>query len=156
MKYILPFAVILLAFSACSKAPDKPSAAAPASQTPSRPATVTLDARAIEEAKIEIVGASQRSIPVSIPASGRLATNENTTWRVGAITEGRIISVEVKVGDRVTAGQVLARMHSHDIHESRAAYRRAVGEVTRLRSSVEFAKRTRDRSRVVRNEGSQP
>lgn len=147
MKSNLYIATALLALAACSKAPDKPSAVAPASEAPASPATVTLDARAVEEAKIEVGDASARSIPVTIPASGRLATNENATWRVGAITEGRIIRVEVKVGDRVEKGQLLARMHSHDIHEARAAYRRAVGEVTRLRSSVEFAKRTRDRSR---------
>jgi cobalt-zinc-cadmium efflux system membrane fusion protein len=139
-------AIVVLALSACSEAP-RPSVPAPDVQASKHPASVTLDAKAIEEAKIEIVDASRRSIPVAIPASGRLATNENTTWRVGAITEGRIISVEAKVGDRVEKDQILARMHSHDIHESRAAYRRAVGEVTRLRSNVEYAKRTRDRTR---------
>lgn len=140
-------ATILLALSACSEAPQPSATAPPDVQDSKQSATVTLDAEALDEARIEIVEASRRSIPVTIPASGRLATNENTTWRVGAITEGRIISVEVKVGDHVEKGQILARMHSHDIHESRAAYRRAVGEVTRLRSSVEFARRTRDRTR---------
>ncbi|HNY41946.1 MAG TPA: efflux RND transporter periplasmic adaptor subunit [Bryobacteraceae bacterium] len=147
MKHRLSFAAILLALAACSKTPETPAPASSAGPAPKLASTVTLDAKALEEARIEIVDASQRSIPVPIPASGRLATNENTTWRVGAVTDGRIISVEVKVGDRVTKGQILARMHSHDIHESRAAYRRAVGEVTRLRSNVEYAKRTRDRTR---------
>jgi multidrug efflux pump subunit AcrA (membrane-fusion protein) len=147
MKHCLAFAAVLFALAACNKSPDVPAAAAPADPAAKQPATVTLDAKAIEEAKIEIVDASERSIPITIPASGRLATNENTTWRVGAITEGRIIRVEVKVGDRVEKGQLLARMHSSDISESRAAYRRAMGEVTRLNSSIEYAKRTRDRTR---------
>lgn len=147
MKKSLLLSAIMLALSACSKAPEPSATPPPDVQASKQAATVTLGAQALEEARIEIVDTSRRSIPVSIPASGRLATNENTTWRVGAITEGRIISVEVKVGDHVEKGQILARMHSHDIHESRAAYRRAVGEVTRLRSNVEYAKRIRDRTR---------
>jgi cobalt-zinc-cadmium efflux system membrane fusion protein len=46
----------------------------------------------------------------------------------------------------VKAGDVLARMHSHEIHESRAAYRMAVAEAARLRSNEAYARRLRDRA----------
>lgn len=139
------FAFLLLA--GCGNSPVAgPSAPEPAKPA-SAPNAVTLDANAIKEARLEIVDAAVRSIPIGISASGRLTTNENTTWRVGAITDGRIIRVEVKVGDRVEKGQLLARMHSHDIHESRAQHRRAVGEMARLKSNLEFARRGRDRMR---------
>ena len=36
-------------------------------------------------------------------------------------------------------------MHSQDIHESRALYRKAVSDLNRLKSGVEFATRQRDR-----------
>jgi len=42
---------------------------------------------------------------------------------------------------------VLARMFSHDVHESRALYRRAVAEYNRLQSNLEYARRQRDRMR---------
>lgn len=137
---------LLAVLAACNK-PGAPAAAVAPAPANKQPATVSLDAEARREAGLEIVEAAVRSIPVSITASGRLTTNENTTWRVGAITEGRIIRVEVKVGDHVEKGQILARLYSHDIHESRAEYRRAVGEVTRLRANLDFAKRNRDRMR---------
>ncbi len=137
----------LIFLAACSKSPEPARTAAQPAAVTRQPATVTLDANAMKEARLEMVEAGLRSIPVTISASGRLTTNEETTWRVGAITEGRIIRVEVKVGDEVAKGQILARMHSHDIHESRAAYRRAAGEVVRLRSNFEFSRRTRDRTR---------
>jgi membrane fusion protein, heavy metal efflux system len=57
------------------------------------------------------------------------------------------VEVRGKVGDAVRAGQVLAYMHSHDVHESRAAYRRAVAELARLQSVEAFARRSRDRAR---------
>ncbi len=57
------------------------------------------------------------------------------------------MQVLVRVGDRVDRGQVLARMFSHDVHESRAMYRRAVAEFNRLQSNLEYARRQRDRLR---------
>lgn len=146
MRTTFSLAASLLLMAGCGKSPDA-QAPAPEPAKPAHQNTVTLDAGALKEARLQIVDASFRSIPVSISASGRLVPNENTTWRVGAITEGRIIRVEVKVGDLVKKGQLLARMFSHDIHEARAEHRRAVGELTRLKSNVDFARRARDRMR---------
>lgn len=135
----------LLFLAGCGKSPE-PQAPRPApDKQAATQSTVRLDSNSRKEARIEFVDAKVRAIPVGISASGRLVTNENTTWRVGSITDGRIIRVEVKVGDRVEKGQLMARMFSHDIHEARAEHRRAVGELTRLKSNVDFARRARDR-----------
>lgn len=139
-----------LLLAGCGKDAPPAAAKAPAStpaQSNETPRVVELDEAARRDAGLKVVQVETRSIPETVRASGRLTTNENTTWRVGSITDGRIIRVEVKVGDRVKKGQILARMHSHDIHESRAQYRRAVAEVNRLTTNLEFAKRTRDRMR---------
>jgi hypothetical protein len=66
---------------------------------------------------------------------------------VGAITEGRIAKVLANPGDFVKTGQVIARMHSHDIHESRAQYRKAVNELARLKNVAEYSQRVRERAR---------
>ena len=144
---VIIFAVLIAGCS--SKPAPETGAAVPASPAPApqAPAIIELDETARRDSNLRVVTVEPRSIPESVRANGRMTTNENTTWRVGAITDGRIIRVEVKVGDRVEKGQVLARMHSHDIHESRAAFRRAEAEVNRLRGHVEFARRTRDRVR---------
>lgn len=148
---VAPLALMAgLMLAGCGKEqPPEPAKGAGATPSPAAapdaPRVVEMDERTRREAGLRVVEVVTRSIPETVRASGRLTTNENTTWRVGAITDGRIIRVEVKVGDRVTKGQILARMHSHDIHESRAAYRRAVAEVNRLTSNLEFTKRTRDR-----------
>lgn len=136
-----------LVLAGCSKEAPKPAAPAAAEKTTekSEQREVTLDGAALKEANLQVVTAADRRVPVTIRANGRLTANENTTWRVGAITDGRIITAEAKVGDRVEKGQVMARMHSHDIHESRALYRRAVAEYNRLQSNLEYARRLRDR-----------
>lgn len=139
-------AILMLMLAGCSKAPDQ----APAAKKRSggeETKLVELDAASLKEVTLKVAEAFQRSVPITIRASGRLATNENTTWRVGAITDGRIVRVEVKVGDRVEKGQILARMHSHDIHESRALYRKAVADHNRLQGSLAFVQKQRDRAR---------
>lgn len=146
MRTTFTVAVSLLLLAGCGRSPE-PMAPAVEPAGTAKQNTVTLDAASLKEARIQIVDAAVRAIPVSISASGRLITNENTTWRVGSITDGRIIRVEVKVGDQVKKGQLLARLFSHDIHESRAEHRRAVGELSRLNSNVDFARRARDRMR---------
>lgn len=141
--------IVVLMLAGCSKppvpAPTPQAAQAPAAE--SAPAVIELDEQARAQARLVVAAVTVQSIPETVRAAGRLTTNENATWRVGAITEGRIIRVDVKIGDRVRKDQILARMHSHDIHEARAQYRRSLAEVTRLKSNVEFARRTRDRMR---------
>ncbi|MEJ5369261.1 MAG: efflux RND transporter periplasmic adaptor subunit [Bryobacteraceae bacterium] len=131
--------------AACQKEP--PRAAPPAAGEASAPRFVELDGVALRQAGLRIETAELRSVPVTVRASGRLSANEERTWRVGAITDGRIMSVLVRVGDTVQKGQVLARMFSHDVHESRALYRRAVAESQRLQANLEYARRQRDRMR---------
>jgi len=140
-------AAVLLAallMAACQKPAMKQEAAAAA---PAAPRFVELDQAALEQAGLVIETAVERAVPVTVRANGRLAANEERTWRVGAITDGRIMQVLVRVGDSVEKGQVLARMFSHDVHESRAQYRRALAEYHRLQSNLEYARRQRDRVR---------
>lgn len=110
---------------------------------------VRLDEAAQRQAGILVEEVTVRSVPQFLQANGRITLNENRTWRVGAVTDGRIVRVFVNPGDRVDEGQVLARMHSHDIHESRAEYQKAMGELVRLRSSEAFGQRVRDRARKL-------
>jgi cobalt-zinc-cadmium efflux system membrane fusion protein len=145
-RIVLLLSAVLMA--ACSREPAPP---AKTEAAPPQPAAsdreVTLDAEAQRQAGLEIRTVEMRSLPQVLRATGRLALNENATWRVGAVTDGRIVSVEANPGDRVANGQVLARMHSHDIHESRANYQKAVAELARLEAQASYAQRARDRAR---------
>ncbi|MBS1876666.1 MAG: efflux RND transporter periplasmic adaptor subunit [Acidobacteria bacterium] len=146
MKPFLLCAAVLLA--ACSKAPEP--ASAPAREPAAAPAAanrVTLDAAAQKASGVAIEVAAQRALPETIRASARITNDENQTWRVGAVTDGRVIRVLAAPGDFVKAGQPLARIHGHDVHDSRALYRNAQTELMRATANVQYSAKARDRAR---------
>lgn len=137
-----------LLLTGCSKEPPAPAKTqTPTTQAGAGPREVVLDATALKRADLAHETVRVRSLPQMLRTTGRVALNENQTWRVGAVTEGRITNILVNPGDDVRQGQTLARMHSHDIHESRAQYRKAVAELTRLEAVQTQAQRMRDRVR---------
>lgn len=121
---------------------EKPAGAAP--QAPS--GSVTLKAKAQQEAGVAIAVVESRTLPEVVRANGQLVMNEDQTWHVGAVTEGKVVRVLANVGDFVKEGQVLARMHSHAVHESRAAYQEAKAELDRTKASAALAERVNARA----------
>jgi cobalt-zinc-cadmium efflux system membrane fusion protein len=120
------------------------TSAEPAASAEAGPKLVKLGAKAA--AMVSVEEARTRAILSTLRLTGRFTTHPESTWRVGAITEGRIVRIFAKLGDRVAAGQVLARMHSHDIHEARSEYLTAKAELARAKSQLNLAERMRDRA----------
>jgi multidrug efflux pump subunit AcrA (membrane-fusion protein) len=108
---------------------------------------VTLDEAAQQRSGLVTVKVTMGNVAETLRVTGRLTLNENRTWRVGAITEGRVMKVNVNVGDRAVPNQVLASMHSHDVHEARALYQRAQSELSRALTNENQARRVRDRAK---------
>ncbi len=120
------------------KGGDKPSS--PASQ-----AQVTIDGTAQRKAGIEVMPVQTRALPEYLTASGQIVINEERTAHIGTYTDGRVTELHANVGDSVRKGKVLARMHSHDVHETRAAYETALEGVARQKNIVAYQTRMRDR-----------
>lgn len=140
-------AVLILILTGCSRQTPTAASEATSQAGTATGREVTLDEKAQREGGIAIAAIEVQALPETLQAAGRMTVNENRTWRVGAITEGRIIRVFANAGDGVEEGQILARMHSHDIHESRAEHRKAVAEVARLKNLESYALRVRDRAK---------
>jgi len=141
-------AVLLL--GGCGTGEPPPAAAPPVQESTSREGSgnaITLSAGAQREAGVIVEAATVQSLPEVVRATGRITINENATWRVGAVTDGRIAELEVNEGDRIEKGQTLAGMFSHDTHESRAEYSKAVAELDRLKAGLEYARSVRDRTK---------
>jgi len=107
---------------------------------------VTLSPQVQSEQKIQVEPVELGTAAATQRAKGRIALPDNATWRVGVLAEGRVEKVYFNLGDSVKKGQVLARMHSHDVHEARAAYANAVAERSRLQAAEALAQKNYDRS----------
>src|SRR5437899_8143583 len=58
--------------------------------------------------------------PESLEVPGEINLPDNGHWHIGVLASGRIEQVNVNLGDFVHEGDLLARMHSHDVHDARA------------------------------------
>jgi len=101
----------------------------------------------VSRARVRVAKASTEMAPETVEATGRIVPAEDRTWRLGAVVEGRFEKTAAEAGDRVKKDQWLAGMHSHDIHDSRADYRRAVSEKQRAEEALAIATRQRDRAK---------
>jgi cobalt-zinc-cadmium efflux system membrane fusion protein len=111
-----------------------------------KPGEVPMNETARKTAGVIVETVQPSSISESITATGELTVNEDRTWTVGSHIEGRVMTVLVRPGDVVTKGAVLARLHSHEVHDSRSDYKRASDELIRARAAALQATRLRDRA----------
>jgi multidrug efflux pump subunit AcrA (membrane-fusion protein) len=100
---------------------------------------------------IQTQGATLSQEPDLLRVTGRIALADDRTWRVGVLTEGRVEVVYAGLGDYVKKGQVLARMHSHELHEARAQYETSQSELNRLQAAASLAQRNYEQRKKCRH-----
>ena len=106
---------------------------------------VELTPEALKNARITWEEATLRTVPQTMRAPGRITPNGDRVWRIGAITEGLVVQMNANVDDSVRAGQVLARMHSHAVHDGRADYVRAKNDLATLETRYRYLKSQSER-----------
>jgi cobalt-zinc-cadmium efflux system membrane fusion protein len=83
---------------------------------------VQLTLEAVRAAQLETAEAASRSLSVALSAPGRIAFTQNGVAYVAPRVAGRIDSIEVKLGQRVKKGAVLAHVESSELGRARADY----------------------------------
>lgn len=150
MNRLLCLVAAAAAFLSCSRRADDPAplhtAEREAPIAPA-PAGLRLDASSQRELGIQLASATTTAHAEAVASTGFLTVNEDAAWVVGSVTTGKIAQVLVRVGDSVRQGQVLAKMHSHEVHDSRAGFRQAKAELERRGVLAAQALRQRDRTR---------
>ena len=144
MKRSTLVALALLAACGPKQEPSKPESPRAAEARP-EPGEVRLSPALQKTAGLQFSEVERRNVPLTLRAIGRLVADEERTHKAGALVDGRVERVYANIGDKVQKGQLLASIHSHDIHESRAAYKKAKVELARLEAQRVFAERNRDR-----------
>lgn len=89
--------------------------------------------------------------PEYITLPGKIVLADDRSWHAGVVSAGRVEQVYVKAGDAVRKGQVLARMHSHDVHDTRAAYLSAQAELSKAQAAAALAHKNFERTQRLYN-----
>lgn len=141
-----PAAVLALLAAACSTPAPGPTETAPGAQSATASAaasaptsSVALTGAAMTNAGVTLatVDAATTSGDVSVP--GVVLLDDTRTARVGSLQEGLVLKTLAQVGDQVKAGQLLATMHGHAMHDAWAGFRKALAERQRLETELAYA-----------------
>ena len=83
--------------------------------------------------------AAMAQVALQQKVAGRIEANEQRTTRIGSAVTGRITQVLAEVGDRVRAGQPLARLSSPELTAAQLSFLRALSSTKLAERSVERA-----------------
>ncbi len=141
---LLAFAVAgCLGLGGCSEPAAETAVVAPAAADPD---LIRLDPAAVEAANITVATAETAALEEELRVSGRITVNENATATVGSFTEGVLVECCESVGTRVERGQLLARLHSHEIHDAEAQFWQSRAELQRSQAELEYAQQAHKRA----------
>ena len=107
---------------------------------------IALTVAQIAKGKIAWEPAKAGSVAVSAVLPGQLVPNEDQTARLGAPVGGRVVSVLVKPGDRVTRGQVLVTLNSPEAAMAQSEAASADAALGAQRAQATYAKAAHDRA----------
>jgi membrane fusion protein, heavy metal efflux system len=149
---IATIALLLCLCSACrsgneagQKTADSTKTANSSEERADNSGAVKVSPAALANTGVETSQIHMASVPSRFRVTGQIALNEERTAHVGTYVDGRVTDLSAQVGDYVRKGQVLARMHSHAVHETRGALDSAREEVARQKQAVEYRKRMLER-----------
>ena len=141
LSTIIIAALLLGSISGC----DRQTNASPATAAQLPPNVTIIRQDSQQAAGFALTKVIARKLPLTTTAVGSLTVNEENTDHIGVVFPGIVTQVLVNVGDQVREGQVLARLHAHDLHEAISAYRSALAERERVRRGLDYARTSRDR-----------
>ncbi len=132
--------------TAVPEIPTVPSRTVAAPQQKSIPRVVRLVPIAAERAGLSVEAV--RKVPVTrvLKVEGRVAENQERTVTVGSFTEGIVVESYVFEGSSVAEGQVLAQIHSHELHEVEAESRKANADLQRRQAELDYARQAHQRA----------
>jgi cobalt-zinc-cadmium efflux system membrane fusion protein len=149
-------AVALLAMAALAACSPPASAPAPDDHRGSSGA-VSVPADAAAVAGIETAAARSVERSDALQAAGVVTFDERRTARLGALVDGVVADIRVQPGDRVAARAVVARLHSHAVHDAWAGYFQAIAARRRAEAEVTYARTAEARAaRLVADRALSP
>ncbi len=101
-----------------------------------QPGQVRLPQETADLLSIETEPVKVAQLSTGIAINGQIAANPNGIVRVASLVPGRVTTLNVKQGDRVTRGQIVAVIQSRAIGEAQSAYAQAAARLQNARSNA--------------------
>ncbi len=123
-----------------SEPEEKPEATSAASRE------VTFSSDEVQHGGVKWSAVQEMTVAPSVEVPGQLEPDENKTVHISTPAQGRLLTVRVNVGDRVSRGQVLATIQSAGATSARADYAKAVAELNARQTAATYARLSRERA----------
>jgi len=107
---------------------------------------LTFSAAQVQHGNVRWAPAEVREMAATLELPGQLIPNEDRTARLGAPAQGRVVEVQVRLGDRVTRGQPLVTLQSQEASAARADHDKAVAELNSRRAAATYARTAKERA----------
>jgi cobalt-zinc-cadmium efflux system membrane fusion protein len=118
--------------------------------------TVEITPEAQQRSGIVVTAAASTPMTQYLQVTGSVQPVDSSIAHIRPPARGRLLEVLVKVGDRVTAGQVLAQLDNIEAGEISAQYNSARAELQKLKIQLGAQQRQVDRNRRLAEIGASP
>ena len=108
--------------------------------------SITLTAAQVQHGGLRWQKAETSDVASAIELPGQLVPNEDRTARLGAPSEGRIVTVHVRPGETVAAGQTLVTMQSQAASAATADVAKATASLASRRAAATYARTAKERA----------
>jgi cobalt-zinc-cadmium efflux system membrane fusion protein len=137
----------------CSKPKTEP-AAQPETKAESRP--ITMEKAAQQHVGLQVAPVKITRLLEYLQVTGTVQPVNSRVGQVRSLARGRLIEVLARVGDRVRAGQELARIDNLEAAELAAQFSSARAELQRLKVVLTAQSRQVERNRKLAEIGASP
>jgi cobalt-zinc-cadmium efflux system membrane fusion protein len=139
-----------------TEAPKKEATAEEKEKPKGEADTVDITPEAQQRSGIVVMAAASTPMTQHLQATGIVQPIDGSIAHIRPPARGRLLEVLVKVGDRVTAGQVLAQLDNIEAGEISALYNSARADLQRLKIQLAAQQRQVERNRRLAEIGAAP
>jgi cobalt-zinc-cadmium efflux system membrane fusion protein len=110
---------------------------------------VKLTSEALKRFDVRTENVKAHRLTASFHAPARVALNQETTVKVGAVVSGRIVEAKVRAGDTVNRGDALLIIESPELGEAQSEYLTRKTELAVAGSNLQVAKSSYERAKQL-------
>lgn len=108
---------------------------------------VKMELGAQRNVGLQVQAAETRNVVETLQVTGSVGANETRVGHIRPITQGRILTVSVRLGDTVRAGQTLAVYDNIELGEILGQYGVGLAELEKAKASAEASQKALERAR---------